>query len=399
MKKLKKIFLLGLALATLAGCQEKTSGENIKEEKQAQVASKDQETEDTIKIEATEGLNKYSNYFFDSFDTVTKTAVFAETDEEGYKYSQYIEDRMADLHKEFSSFDEYEGINNVYTINDQAGKNPVQVSDELFDLIETAINDYKSYSVKNDISFGRVTEIWRKAMDIYGEEGHDHGQEKEDHEEKSLPSLEELKAANSFTNIDNIVLDKANKTVFITDPNTKIDVGAVAKGYAVELVAKELEAMGAKSVLISAGGNVRAIGGPLDGKRSNWAVGIQNPEAHGQDGSDSIKEILYVNGKSVVTSGDYERYFTVDGKNYHHIIDIDTLYPADHFRSLTIVTESSALADFLSTAVFCMDVKEGFDLINSIDGVEAFWILKDGSTVHTPGMEAYMESMGASPVK
>lgn len=390
MKKLKRVFLLGLALLSLAGCQEKTSGEKT-EETQMQVEDQDQETENTIKVEATEGLNKYSNYFFDSFDTVTQTAIFAETDEEGYKYSKYIEDRMADLHKEFSSFDAYEGVNNVYTINTQAGKEPVQVSDVLFDLIESALEDYKNYSYKNDISFGRVTEIWRRAMDIYGEEGHDQ-------DKKDLPSFEELKAADSFTNIDNIVLDKENKTVFITDPNTKLDVGAVAKGYAVELVAQELEAMGAKSVLISAGGNVRAIGGPSDGKRTNWAVGIQNPEAHGNDSAESIKEILYINGKSVVTSGDYERYFTVDGKNYHHIIDVDTLYPADHFRSLTIVTESSALADFLSTAVFCMDVEAGFDLINSLDGVEAFWILKDGSTVHTPGMEAYMESMGASPV-
>ena len=356
MKKLKKVFLLGLALLSLAGCQEKTSGEKT-EETQMQVEDQDQETEDTIKVEATEGLNKYSNYFFDSFDTVTQTAIFAETDEEGYKYSKYIEDRMADLHKEFSSFDAYEGVNNVYTINTQAGKEPVQVSDVLFDLIESALEDYKNYSYKNDISFGRVTEIWRRAMDIYGEEGHDQ-------DKKDLPSFEELKAADSFTNIDNIVLDKENKTVFITDPNTKLDVGAVAKGYAVELVAQELEAMGAKSVLISAGGNVRAIGGPSDGKRNNWAVGIQNPEAHGNDSAESIKEILYINGKSVVTSGDYERYFTVDGKNYHHIIDVDTLYPADHFRSLTIVTESSALADFLSTAVFCMDVEAGFDLIN-----------------------------------
>lgn len=389
MKKLKRVFLLGLALLSLAGCQEKTSGEKT-EETQMQVEG--QEAEDTIKVEATDGLNKYSNYFFDSFDTVTQTAVFAETDEEGYKYSKHIKDRMADLHKEFSSFDAYEGVNNVYTINDQAGKEPVQVSDELFDLIESALADYKNYSHKNDISFGRVTEIWRKAMDIYGEEGHDQS------DNKALPSLEELKAADSFTNIDSIVLDKEKKTVFISDPKTKLDVGSVAKGYAVELVARELEEMGANSVLISAGGNVRAIGGPSNGKRDNWAVGVQNPQARGQDGSDSIKEILYINGKSVVTSGDYERYFTVDGKNYHHIIDIDTLYPADHFRSLTIVTESSALADFLSTAVFCMDVKEGFDLINSIDGVEGFWILKDGTTVHTPGMEAYMESMGASPV-
>lgn len=392
MKKFKRIFLLGLALLSLAGCQEKTSGEEIKEESQTQVEGQEVESEDTIKVEATDGLNKYSNYFFDSFDTVTQTAVFAESDEEGYKYSKYIKDRMAELHKEFSSFDAYEGVNNVYTINDQAGKNPVQVSDELFDLIESALADYKNYTYKNDISFGRVTEIWRRAMDIYGEEGHDHS------DNKALPSLEELKAADSFTNIDSIVLDKENKTVFISDPKTKLDVGSVAKGYAVELVAKELEEMGAKSVLISAGGNVRAIGGPSDGKRDNWAVGVQNPEAHGNDSVDSIKEILYVNGKSVVTSGDYERYFTVDGRNYHHIIDVDTLYPADHFRSLTIVTESSALADFLSTAVFCMDVDAGFDLINSIDGVEGFWILKDGTTVHTPGMEGYMESMGASPV-
>ncbi|MDO5027658.1 MAG: FAD:protein FMN transferase [Bacillota bacterium] len=391
MKGLKKIFFLGLSLLVFIGCRgkapEANKGQGEMENPTPSIGGPSQ-----VNIEKSSGLDKFTMTIFDSFDTVTQTTVFAETEEEGLKYSQYIEDRLAQLHKEFSSFESYQGINNAYTINQKAGQEPVVVSKELFDLIKNSKAYYETYSKKNDISFGRVTEIWRSYMDLYAAD-------LEDTKGKSLPSIEDLEAANGFTNMDNIVLDEEKLTVFIKDPQTRLDLGAVAKGYAVELIGQELREMGAQSVLISAGGNVKALGGPQDGARDFWAIGIKNPENTDTRSAESIKEILYIEDLSVVTSGDYERFFTVDGKNYHHIIDTETLFPADYFRSITIVGQDSALADFLSTAIFSMDLDSGLALIESIEGVEAYWILKDGSTVYSPGMEKYMQTMGASPSK
>lgn len=295
---------------------------------------------------------KFSYNFFGTFDTIIQTSIYAESEEKANEHQKYIEDRLNDLHKKFNSYEGYEGINNVYTINQEAGQNPVKVSDELFNLINQSIDFYHKYSDRNDISFGNVTKIWKDYSSLNAKE--DLGLPTEDR----LPKIEELEESNSHTNIDNIVLDQKEKTVYLKDQNTKLDVGAVAKGYAVELVMEELRQMGADSVMISAGGNVKVIGKPLDGQRDKCGIGIRDPEnAHSDNLESSLKETLFLDDTSIVTSGDYERFFTVDGKNYHHIIDKKTLYPAEYFRSITIVTKDSGLADFLSTAIFMLPLE------------------------------------------
>lgn len=143
--------------------------------------------------------------------------------------------------------------------------------------------------------------------------------------------------------------------------------------------------------------DVKAIGKPLDGLKDYWWVGIRNPDyLTSQNDVESYSETLFISNLSVVTSGDYERFFTVEGKNYHHIIDKLTLYPAQYFRALTVVHEDSGVADFLSTALFMLPIEDGIKLVNSIDGAECLWIKYDGSKVNTKGLEKYMLSKGAS---
>ena len=183
-------------------------------------------------------------------------------------------------------------------------------------------------------------------------------------------------------------------TVYFVDPDMKLDVGAVAKGYATEIVARTLLSGDMNSFIISAGGNVRLGNPPLDG-RKGWGVGIQDPDG-AVFGLSDIVETLFLANASVVTSGDYQRFYTVDGVNYHHLIDPDTLMPGTHFRSVSVITEDSGFADMLSTAAFLMPYEESRAFIESLDGVEAIWLFPDGTKEMTDGAAKIAKSRGAT---
>ena len=330
---------------------------------------------------------KYSDTFFDTFDTVTKVVGYTQTKEEFQKYATFIENRMIQLHKLFNKYHTYPGINNIKTINDNAGVKPVKVRKEVIDLIQFCKKWYPKSNGKTNIAFGPVLEIWSD----YREEGNANP------ENAKIPPIEDLKKANQHTDLDKVIVNEENSTVFLEDPKMNLDVGAVAKGFALELVADEVSKKGFTSGIISAGGNIRTIGKPLDGVRDRWGVGIQNPDKtlFEEDGS-NILETIFANNISVVTSGDYQRYYMVDGKVMHHLIDPNTLMPGDYYRAVTIVTEDSGLGDFLSTTVFLLPFEEGKALVESLDGVDALWVMKDGTVRFSDGMKKIMKSQGAS---
>lgn len=329
---------------------------------------------------------KFSSKFYGTFDTETTVIGYAKDQEEFESYMNIIKARFEELHKLYDKFNTYEGINNIKTINDKAGKEAVKVEKEILDMLIFSKEWYYKAGEETNIAMGKLVEIWHE----YTEAGN------RDPENAKLPPMEELKKAAEFTDIDKIIIDEEKSTVYLEDPNMQLDVGAVAKGYATELVALEIEKEGLKSALISAGGNIRAIGKPLDNLRERWGVGIQNPDEKLIKTDSQLLETVFVNNASVVTSGDYERYYTVDGKNYHHIIDPHSLMPGDHYRAITIVTPDSGVADFLSTSVFLLPFEESKALVESLEDVEAFWVMKDGSIEATEGMKKIMLSNGAS---
>ena len=163
-----------------------------------------------------------------------------------------------------------------------------------------------------------------------------------------------------------------------------LDVGAIAKGYATEQVTLAAISRGADHLLLSVGGNVRAIGYRND-LNEPWRVGIENPD----DTVEDYLSILKIKDMSVVTSGTYERYYEVDGRRYHHIIDPVTLYPEDRYLSVSIVTHDSGLADILSTALYNMSLEDGLELIESIDQTDALWCMPDGSLQKSSGFADY----------
>lgn len=332
---------------------------------------------------------KYSDSFFDTFDTLTIVVAFTKSEDEFKTYFEKIHTRFLKLHKLYDIYNQYEGINNIKTINDNAGIKPVKVDKEIIDLIIFAKDWYRRTDGKLNIALGPVLRIWHE----YREEG------KAEPQNAKLPPMEDLKNAAKYTDIDKVIVDTENSTVYLADKRMSLDVGAVAKGYATEVVAKEIMKAGLESGIISAGGNIRALGKPLDGIRERWGIGIQDPDKPIVSDGDNYLDVVFVNNTSVVSSGDYERCYIVNGKLIHHLIDPETLMPGEYYRAVTIVTEDSGLADALSTAVFLMPYEQSRAFVESLHGVDAIWVMKDGEVRATNGMKKIMKSNGATGEK
>lgn len=334
-------------------------------------------------------FSKYSDSFFDTFNTMIQVVAYTKSEQEFELYLEKAHLRYQELHKLYDIYNNYEGVNNIKTINDNAGVEPVVVEKEIIDLLLFAKEWHGRTGGKINIAFGPVLKIWHD----YRTEGMDFPQE------AKLPPLEELEKAAAYTDINQVIVDPENSTVFLSDSRMRLDVGAIAKGFATELVAREIEEAGLISGVISAGGNIRTIGKPLDGLRERWAIGIQDPDASIVTDKENILDTVFVTDGSVVSSGDYQRYYVAEGKLLHHIIDPDTLMPGDYYRAVTVVAEDSGVADFLSTALFLLPFEESHALAESLAGVEALWVMPDGTVNVTEGMKVRLKSYGATNAK
>lgn len=320
-------------------------------------------------------LTRYQAEFMSLFDTVTIIIGYSESKEDFTLLAGRIKGVLEEYHMLYDIYNDYEGINNIKTINDNAGIAPVKVDGRIIDLLEFALEQYKATDGQLNIAFGSVLSIWHeyRTAGIY------------DPQDARLPPREQLLAASRHTNIYDMVIDKEASTVYLKDPLMRLDVGAIAKGYATEQTAVFFENEGVTNLLISTGGNVRAIGGKLEGNREiPWIVSIQNP-----DKSSPEQDIMSVimNDNSLVSSGGYERYYIVDGTRYHHIIDPETLMPSAYYAAVSIICPDSGMADALSTAIFNMPPEESIELIESIPDTEAVLIFDDGSLRYTSGFE------------
>lgn len=329
--------------------------------------------------ESNSGANKtsFKTYDFSYFDTVTTIIGYEEVGDEFGAVSKEALELLAVYHKLFDIYNEYEGIVNLCSLNKVVNgqHQKLTVDRKIIDMLLMAKDMYTKTGGKMNIAMGSVLSIW-----------HDYrtaGLEQPKYAE--LPPMDRLTEATKHTNINDIIIDEVNNTVWLADPEMKLDVGAFAKGYAVEMVAQMLEAKGKYNYVVSVGGNIRTTGPKANGDL--WKTVIENPT-----GDTSVPYVAYIGlyNDAVVTSGSYQRFYIVNGKEYHHIIDQDTLMPADKgFLSVSVICKHSGMGDALSTALFCMTLEEGMALINSLDGVEAMWVMEDETRHYSNNFSDY----------
>jgi thiamine biosynthesis lipoprotein len=394
---------------------------------------------DAVQPKSSESLKRFDTQFFDMFDTVTVLSAYAGDQGTFEEFAQEFARELRVYHELYDIYHDYAGVNNIKTINDMAGVAPVAVDAKILDLLEFSKEMHALTQGRVNVAMGSVLALWHQYRDAAGA----------DPSNSELPPMDALRAAAQHMDIDLVIIDRTAGTVFLADPDMRLDVGAVAKGYALQRVcegvtmantavdeavanaavdgavangATQAAAAGAAAPGVpavwgvgggytgensaghgagaaarlgipafcaSVGGNVKTVGmkepQAAGGAKEPWKVGIQNPDLLGD------KTYLYMvpmADLSLVTSGGYQRYYTVGGKRYHHIIRPDTLMPWDMYESVSILCEDSGLADALSTAVFNMYPDEGMALVEGLDGVEALWIMPDGSAVMTSGFRA-----------
>jgi thiamine biosynthesis lipoprotein len=343
-QSIKKCFLLLLALAvalSAAGCAGNSSGSTS----------------------AATGEKKYEAEFLELFDTLTQIVGYADSQEQFAAVAAAIKEDLAVYHQLYDIYHSYPGLTNLRDINERAGQGPVQVDRRIIEMLQYSREMYDLTGGKVNVAMGAVLRIWHDyrtaAMD--------------DPSSAAVPSADELQQAAAHTDIGALRIDAERSTIELLDPAMSLDVGAIAKGYATEQAVRLAAARGVRHLLLSVGGNVRAIGYRND--RS------QNGE---------YLAILSIHDTSVVTSGVYERFYEFAGRRYHHIIDPDSLFPENRYLSVTVITEDSGLADALSTGLFNLDYEEGLALVKSLTGTEALWCFPDGSTRQSGGFAALL---------
>lgn len=270
-------------------------------------------------------------------------------------------DRVEEL--EYMLSDEIKSTE-VDQINKNAGIEPVQVSEELYYLIEQSI-DYGEISDGGfDITVGPLTNLWRIGYD-----------------DARKPETDEINQVLHLIDYNKIQLDRDEQSIFLQEKDMQMDLGAIAKGYITDQVHQLFIQEGVTSAIIDLGGNIFVMGQRPKG--GDWSVGIQNPFlARGE-----IIGRIRTTDQSVVTSGIYERYLEVEGEQYHHLLNPKTGYPFDNeIAGVSIVSDTSIDGDALSTVVFTKGLNEGKSFIESYPGAEAIFITKDREVIISSGL-------------
>jgi len=325
--------------------------------------------------------SRFSNQTVEGgFDTLISMIAYTESAEDFANYFNMMKNEFYRLHQLFDKYNEYPGINNIYTINKNAGIKPVVVEQEIIDLLLLSKKWQTVADGVFDVTLGAVLKVWH----YYRELGLESNMKQK---EGAIPSLLELQNAAMCVGFEFIEIDEEQSTVYINDECASLDVGGIAKGYATEIVANKLFANGLALAVINAGGNVRTLGNKLNDEQEEepWAVGIESPSM----GATSVETIRIAGRHSLVTSGDYQRYFVgPDGMTYHHIIHPTTLQPTRYFRSVTMIMEDSGLADILSTILFLIPYEEGVELVHQLQMeypdqiIGAIWVFDKNQVPH-----------------
>ena len=313
------------------------------------------------------GTHRYSVTFVDVFDTVTTFTAYARTRGEFDDLAERLHQQLLEDHRRFDIYREYPDMVNLCTLNRLAGTEAVEVDGRLMDLLLLSRSYYALSGGKLNIALGAVLDLWHEAREAAGA----------DPDSAHPPDEARIREAAEHCHMEDLVLDTDTRTVRYLDPELRLDVGAVAKGWAQAKSMELLDQAGCGNCLLNMGGSVCCRGGRPDG--SPWTIGLEDPLDKG-----SPMRTFSLSDSSAVTSGVDQRYFLADGVRYHHIIDPDTCSPGTLYTQVTVLLPDPSAADALSTALFLMEPEAGKALAAEI-GAEALWILPDGSLIRTDG--------------
>jgi thiamine biosynthesis lipoprotein len=250
----------------------------------------------------------------------------------------------------------------VSRINRSAGKEGVKVSSETIEVIERAQEVSKFSGGGFDITMGRLVQLWRKAR-----------------ERGTPPGAEEVKETLCFVNSRDITI-LPGRQVFLRKKGMSIDLGGIAKGYAIDRAFERLTALGYTNLIVNAGGDLRVGGSKREGP---WSIGIRHPRD-----SEKIMARISVVDKAIATSGDYQKFFIHQGKRYHHILNPINGFPADGCQSVTVLHREGAMADALATAVFVLGPEKGYTLCQKVEAVDCLIVDAQGKIIFSPGLES-----------
>ena len=305
---------------------------------------------------------RYQAGFIGTFDTYIQVVIYASSQQEFGEHFAYVRDIFKHYHALFDIYNNYEDINNLKTVNDNAGIAPVAVDPAVIELILLSRQMYYDTGGALDITLGSVLSIWHdyRMLGIANPE------------QATIPPYPSLRAARAIGSIDDLIVDEQSGTIFLAHQGMLLDVGATAKGFAAERAAQRLQARGVISALIEAGGDVVTVGRSMTDGGRPWNIGVRHPLTGG------IIDAVQLQGLSALTSGGYHRAYTVNGLEYNHIIDPVTLMPAERFASITIIHESAMVGEMLSTALFVLPLADGLTLAQRF-GAAAIWVMHDGT--------------------
>ncbi|MFA5576217.1 MAG: FAD:protein FMN transferase [Tissierellaceae bacterium] len=304
-------------------------------------------------------------------DTVMTVRIY---DNQKDKILDKVFERLKEIEDRMSSHIE---ASDVSKINDNAGIQPVTVNSDTYEVIKRAIF-YAELSKGNyDPTIGSLVDLW----DVKAEEK----------ERDFIPGEKEIEEARSLVGYEDLeLLD--NNQVYLKRKGMKLVLGSIVKGYAADEARRILIENKVEKAIVDLGGNLFIHGEKDQGVQ--WLIGIQDPF----NPTGSYAGVVEVSDKSVVTSGDYERFFTFEGKRYNHIIDPYLGYPADNdLTGISIISDKSIDGDALSTTVFVMGLDEGMDFVNGLEDIEAIFISKDKSIYVTEKLKGIFNLPKESP--
>ncbi|MEM8844801.1 MAG: FAD:protein FMN transferase [Pseudomonadota bacterium] len=293
----------------------------------------------------------------EAMGTTIHTEVWHEDNEIAEKMAQEVMKIMEKVNQLMSPYIE---SSELALINREASQHPIKISSDLYDVLARSLHYSELTQGAFDITYASVGYLYNYRDSI-------------------RPNQEELASHIEAINYQNIVLNPEDYSVFFRQENVRIDLGGIAKGYAVDLSIERAKQLGIRNILVSAGGDSRILGDRLG---RPWVVGIRHPINQDQ----VIAKIPLVD-EALSTSGDYERYFDEDGIRYHHILDPKTGDSARSVRSVTILGPDAMDTDALSTSVFVMGPKKGIKLLDSLPKIEGIIVDQKGNLLFSNGLQ------------